>query len=194
MFGVITPAVYAARAELERQGYEVIVFHATGTGGRAMENLIVEGCFDGVLDLTTSELTDELVGGIMNSGPGRLTAAAEMGIPQVMSLGALDIVNFGPRDTVPSKFRERLIHEHNPDITLLRTSPDECRILGQQVSAKLKANAKEPGLVRVFIPTGGISMLAKEGCPFHDERADKELFAVAVQGLEDSGIEVIEDP
>lgn len=107
MFGVTTPAVSAARAELERQGYEVIVFHATGTGGRAMENLIAEGCFDGVLDLTTSELADELVGGIMNGGPGRLTAAAEMGIPQVVSLGALDIVNFGPRDTVPSKFKKK---------------------------------------------------------------------------------------
>ncbi|KAI4210786.1 MAG: hypothetical protein LQ351_006368 [Letrouitia transgressa] len=194
MFGVTTPAVSAAQAELERQGFEAIVFHATGTGGRAMENLVVEGCFDGVLDLTTTELADELVGGMMKGGPGRLTAAAKMGIPQVVSLGALDIVNFGPRDTVPSKFKERLLHEHNPDITLLRTSPDECRMLGQQVSEKLKAHAKKPALVRVFIPTGGISMLAEKGCPFHDEHADKELFGAVVQGLEDSGIEVIEDP
>ncbi|KAL8747016.1 MAG: hypothetical protein Q9190_001056 [Brigantiaea leucoxantha] len=193
MFGVTTPAVEAAREELERHGYEVIIFHVTGAGGRAMENLISQSRFAGVLDLTTTELADQLVGGTMTAGPDRLTAAAKAGIPQILSLGALDIVNFGPRPTVPSQFSKRLLYEHNPDITLLRTSVEECRTLGEQFATKLKKNSKRPDLVQVFIPKGGISMLAEKGAPFHDGRADSALFDAVLTGLEGSGIEVVQD-
>ena len=193
MFGVTTPVVDTARADLELHGFEVIVFHATGSGGNIMEDLISRGKFDGVLDLTTTELADELVGGIMKSGPDRLTAAAKAGIPQVVSLGAMDMVNFGPRETVPSKFSDRRIYEHNPDITIIRTTPKECRILGKQVAEKLKGNSKRPEMVKVFIPCGGISMLAVEGAPFHDEEADTALFDAVTEGLKGSGIEIISD-
>jgi uncharacterized protein (UPF0261 family) len=135
MFGVTTPCVQHARKILEAAGYEVIVFHATGNGGQAMESLIREGLFAGVLDITTTELADELVGGILSAGPTRLTAAAEMGVPQVVSVGALDMVNFGPRESVPEKFADRNLYVHNPTITLMRTTPDECRELGRQIGA-----------------------------------------------------------
>src|SRR5262245_37078808 len=125
MFGVTTLCVQHAGKILEAAGYEVIVFHATGNGGQAMESLIREGMFAGVLDITTTELADELVGGILSAGPTRLTAAAEMGIPQVVSVGALDMVNFGPRDTVPAKFTDRKFHIHNASVTLMHTTPDE---------------------------------------------------------------------
>ena len=192
MFGVTTPAADRAREHLESNGYEVFVFHATGIGGRAMEKLISEHRIDGVLDLTTTELADELVGGIMKGGPDRLTAAARMGIPQVVSLGALDIVNFGPRETLPPQFEKRLIHVHNPDITLVRTSVDECRVLGQQIAKKLRAHIKS-NFTQVFIPLGGISMLSVKGGPYYDEAADKALFEAIIEGLEGSGIPVVQD-
>ena len=192
MFGVTTPAADVAREYLESNGYEVFVFHATGVGGRAMEKLISQHRVDGVLDLTTTELADELVGGIMKGGPDRLTSAARMGIPQVVSLGALDIVNFGPRDTLPSQFAKRLIHVHNPDITLVRTSVDECRTLGRQIAKKLRAHIK-PNMTRTFIPLGGTSMLSVKGGPFHDEAADKALFDAVIEGLDGSGIAVMQD-
>src|SRR5205823_8189568 len=122
MFGVTTPCVPAARERLERLGYEVLVFHAAGTGGRALEGLVRNGFVQGVLDVTTTELADELVGGVLSAGPDRLTAAGALGIPQVVSLGALDMVNFGPRDTVPPQFRDRRLYEHNASVTLMRTS------------------------------------------------------------------------
>ena len=193
MFGVTTPAADAARAHLERSGYEVFVFHATGVGGRAMEYLISQRRIDAVLDLTTTELADELIGGIMKSGPDRLTAAGRVGIPQVISLGALDIVNFGPRASVPTQFANRHLYEHNPDITLMRTSVDECRTLGTQVAAKLRTEVKKQDLTRVFIPLGGISMLSIENGPYRDESADKALFDAVVQGLDGSGIAVVKD-
>ena len=194
MFGVTTPAVDAARVYLERKGYEVFVFHATGVGGRAMEKLISQSRVDGVLDLTTTELADELVGGIMKGGPDRLTTAARARIPQVVSLGALDMVNFGPRASVPARFNERLLYEHNPDITVMRTSVDECGTLGRQVAQKLRAHVKEPDMARVFIPLGGISMLSTKDGPYHDEAADKALFDAVIQGLEGSSIAVVKDP
>lgn len=193
MFGVTTPAVDAARIELERNGYEVFVFHATGIGGRAMEKLILQHRIDGVLDLTTTELADELVGGIMKGGPDRLTAAARTGIPQVVSLGALDIVNFGPRATVPAKFAKRSLYEHNPDITLLRTSVSECETLGKQIAEKLKTHARHPDRTQVFIPMGGVSMISVKDGPYYDIPADKALFGAVIQGLDGSDIAVVED-
>ena len=193
MFGVTTPAVDAARIELERHGYEVFVFHATGVGGRAMEKLILQLRIDGVLDLTTTELADELVGGIMKGGPDRLTAAARTGTPQVVSLGALDIVNFGPRASVPDQFSERLLYEHNPDITLMRTSVSECETLGKQLAEKLRTYVKHPDRVRVFIPMGGVSMISTKGGPYYDEAADKALFDAVARGLDGSGIAVLKD-
>ena len=193
MFGVTTPAVDIARAELEKYGYEVLVFHATGNGGRPMENLITQKQIDGVLDLTTTELADDLVGGIMSAGPNRLTAASKAGIPQLVSLGALDIVNFGPRSSVPAKFETRNLYEHNPDITLMRTSPGECKILGEQIAERLKSFAKRKELVRLIIPTGGISMIAKVGGPYHDGTADSTLFMALRKDLEGTGIDIMED-
>ena len=131
MFGVTTPAVTRARERLEELGYEVLVFHATGTGGQSMEALARGGFLAGVLDLTTTELADELVGGVLSAGPDRLEAAGELGLPQVVSLGALDMVNFGPRETVPAQFEGRNLYVHNPTVTLMRTTPEECAELGR---------------------------------------------------------------
>ena len=194
MFGVTTPAAEAARVHLEKNGFEVFVFHATGVGGRAMEKLISAHRIDGVLDLTTTELADELCGGVLSAGPDRLTAAARTSIPQIVSLGALEMVNFGPRHSVPSQFNDRLLHEHNPDITLMRASVDESRKLGEQIAEKLRANATEPEMVRVFIPMGGLSIISTKDGPFHDEVADKALFTSLVRGLDGSGIDVVHDP
>ena len=194
MFGVTTPAADAARLHLEENGYEVLVFHATGVGGRAMEKLITQRRIDGVLDLTTTELADELIGGIMGAGPERLTAAARTGTPQVVSLGALDIVNFGPRGSVPAQFGQRRLHEHNPDVTVMRTSVDENRALGKQLAEKLKTHTNARDGVRVFIPKGGISMLSTKGGPFCDQAADKALFSAITEGLDGSDITIVEDP
>ncbi|MEC8781252.1 MAG: Tm-1-like ATP-binding domain-containing protein, partial [Planctomycetota bacterium] len=137
MFGVTTPCVQAARGVLEQAGYEVLIFHATGTGGQAMESLIREGLIAGVLDISTTELADELVGGVLTAGPDRLTAASALGIPQVISVGALDMVNFGAPETVPQEFADRLFYQHNPVVTLMRTSVSECRQLGEEVGRKV---------------------------------------------------------
>lgn len=172
MFGVTTPAVTRARTRLEDLGYEVLVFHATGTGGQAMEALASAGFLQGVLDLTTTELADELVGGVLSAGPDRLDAAGALGLPQVVSLGALDMVNFGPRDTVPRDFAGRRFYEHNPSVTLMRTTPDECRALGRILGRKLSA---AQGPTAVFVPTRSVSMLSAAGQPFHDDEADAAL-------------------
>ena len=193
MFGVTTPAADAARMYLESHGCEVFVFHATGVGGRAMEKLVSQHQIDGVLDLTTTELADELVGGTMSAGPDRLTAAARAGVPQVVSIGALDMVNWGPRTSVPAKFSQRLLYEHNPDITLMRTSTDENRTLGKQIATKLRTHTIKPDMVQVFIPLGGISMLSTEGGPYYDETANNALIDTIVQGLEGTGITVVKD-
>src|SRR5436305_12232586 len=143
MFGVTTPCVTRARERLEELGYEVLVFHATGTGGQSMEALAQGGFLAGVLDVTTTELADDLVGGVLSAGPDRLTAAGALGLPQVVSLGALDMVNFGPRETVPPQLEGRNLNVHNPTVTLMRTTPDECRELGRRIGRKLSA-AKGP--------------------------------------------------
>jgi uncharacterized protein (UPF0261 family) len=188
MFGVTTPAVTQARANLESRGYEVLVFHCTGTGGKAMENLIDAGLFDGVLDLTTTELCDELVGGVLTAGPDRLGAAARVGTPQVVSLGALDMVNFGAPDTVPEKFEGRTMYQHNPAVTLMRTTPEEAAELGRQIAVKLSGAS---GPTALFIPLRGVSMIAVEGQPFYDPDADAALFEAIRQNLS-SSVELIE--
>lgn len=163
MFGVTTPCVNAARRILEDRGYEVLVFHATGSGGQAMESLIEDGCFSGVLDITTTELADELAGGVMSAGPHRLEAAGSKGIPQVVCPGAIDMVNFGPLDSVPDKYRQRRLYVHNPNITLMRTTPEECAELGRITAEKLN-RAKGPA---VFImPLRGVSAIDAPGQPF----------------------------
>ena len=173
MFGVTTPCVTAAREELERRGYEVLVFHATGTGGMAMEGLIESGFMTGVLDITTTELCDRLVGGVLAAGPERLEVAGRHGIPEVVSLGALDMVNFGARDTVPAQFENRNLYVHNPSVTLMRTTPEECAELGGIIARKL-ADARGP--VALFVPLKGVSAIDVEGGPFHDPAADEALF------------------
>jgi uncharacterized protein (UPF0261 family) len=188
MFGVTTPCVTAARERLEELGYEVLVFHATGTGGQSMEALMRGGFITGVLDITTTELADDLVGGVLSAGPDRLEAAGELGLPQVVSLGALDMVNFGPRDSVPQRFRDRLFYEHNPTVTLMRTTPDECAELGRRIARKLNA-ARGP--VTLFVPLRGVSMIAVEGQPFHDAAADEAL-AGALRAHLDPAVEVRE--
>ena len=188
MFGVTTPCVHAAREYLEDRGYETIVFHATGTGGRAMESLVEEGVIDGVLDVTTTEWADELVGGVLSAGPERLDAAGERGIPQVVSTGALDMVNFGPRDSVPEKFEGRRFHVHNPQVTLMRTTPEENAELGQIVAEKLNAAT---GPTALALPLGGVSMLDVEGEDFHDPEADRALFDALREGVDDD-VELLE--
>jgi uncharacterized protein (UPF0261 family) len=173
MFGVTTPCVTAARKQLEEAGFEVIVFHATGTGGRAMEGLVGDGYFDGVLDVTTTEWCDEVVGGVLSAGPDRLSAAAEKGIPQVLSVGALDMVNFGAPDTIPASFAARTFYRHNPSVTLMRTTPDECREIGRRIGSQL---SRAIGPTTLMLPLRGISMLDAPGQPFHDPDADRALF------------------
>jgi uncharacterized protein (UPF0261 family) len=183
MFGVTTEAVTAAREELERRGYEVLVFHATGTGGRSMESLVEAGFVTGVLDLTTTELADDLVGGVLSAGPHRLEAAGRRGVPQVVSLGALDMVNFGSRESVPERFAGRNLYVHNPSVTLMRTTPEECRELGRRVGAKLSAAT---GPVALFVPLRGVSAVSGEGGPFFDPDADAALVAGLHETLDPS--------
>jgi uncharacterized protein (UPF0261 family) len=173
MFGVTTPCVTAARQQLERAGYEVLVFHATGSGGRAMEALIDDGYFAGVLDVTTTEWADEVVGGVLSAGPDRLSAAGRRGIPQVVSVGALDMVNFGALDTVPAQFRARNLYRHNPTVTLMRTTPEECAEIGRRIAEQLD---RAVGPTVLVLPLGGVSMIDAEGQPFHDPAADRALF------------------
>jgi uncharacterized protein (UPF0261 family) len=173
MFGVTTPCVDQSRQVMEANGYEVLVFHATGAGGQTMEAFIQDGLIAGVLDLTTTELADELVGGVLSAGKERLTAAALAGVPQVISLGALDMVNFGPAATVPEKFQGRLFYQHNPNVTLMRTTPEENDALGKEIAHKASASK---GPTTVFVPLRGVSALDAEGKPFWQPEADAALF------------------
>lgn len=173
MFGVTTPCVTAVREQLEKAGYEIVVFHATGTGGRTLEAMIREGHIAGVADLTTTEWCDEVVGGVLSAGPKRLEAAAEVGIPQVVSCGALDMVNFHAFETVPEKFKSRNLHRHTSNVTLMRTTPDECREIGKRIAEKLN---KSTGSTVLMIPLKGVSKIDLEGEPFYDPEADKALF------------------
>lgn len=169
MFGVTTPCVTKARELLEEAGYEVLVFHATGAGGRAMEDLVKGGFIVGVLDATTTELADELVGGVLSAGPDRLEAAGDLGVPQVIAPGALDMVNFGPPDTVPEQFKDRTFYQHNPTVTLMRTTVAENAELGKIMGQKL-SQAKGP--TTVIIPKQGVSAIDKEGQPFYSAEAE----------------------
>src|ERR1035437_3554064 len=189
MFGLTTPAVDEARARLMELGYEVLVFHATGAGGRAMEALIDGGFLAGVLDLTTTELANDLVGGLLTAGPHRLEAAGRAGVPQVVSVGALDMVNFGPRELVPSKFNDRKFLVHNPTVTLMRTTEPEMATLGTSIAAKLSAAT---GPVEVFLPLRGVSGIDGPGGPFEDRTADTALFAALRDGLAGTSIAVHE--
>jgi uncharacterized protein (UPF0261 family) len=194
MFGVTTPAVDVIRKHLESKYHiETYVFHATGHGGKAMERLICEGKIDAVLDLTTTEICDHLTGGVMSAGPNRLEAAAAAGIPTIISVGATDMTNFGPMNTVPERYRSRKLYEHNPMVTLMRTSKEEASCVGEYIVSKLKTHAKDPHAVQVWLPKGGISMIATPGGPFADEKADAAMFQIIKDGLTDSGIEVVED-
>lgn len=189
MFGVTTPCVTKAREYLEQQGYEVLVFHATGTGGQAMEGLIEAGFIKGVLDVTTTEWADQLVGGVLAAGPHRLEAAAKAGIPQVVSVGALDMVNFGPPESIPAKFATRLFYPHNPTVTLMRTTVAECADLGKIISEKLNA-AKGPAAL--FLPLQGVSMIDAAGKPFYGPAEDAALFDSVRQSLDRNVVELVE--
>jgi uncharacterized protein (UPF0261 family) len=173
MFGATTPCVTAARLALESAGYDVLVFHATGTGGRAMESLVDSGYITGVLDVTTTEWCDEVVGGVFAAGPDRHGAAARAGVPQVVSVGALDMVNFGAMETVPEGFRGRTFYRHTPAVTLMRTTAEECRAIAGRIAAQLN-HATAP--VTLVLPLRGVSMLDAPGQPFHDSDADCVLF------------------
>jgi uncharacterized protein (UPF0261 family) len=182
MFGVTTPCVTVARERLEELGYEVLVFHATGTGGQSMEALMKGGFITASLDITTTELADDLVGGVLSAGPERLEEAGALGIPQVVSLGALDMVNFGPIETVPEKFRGRNLYVHNPTVTLMRTTPEECAELGRRIARKLNAAT---GPTALFVPLKGVSLIATEGQVFHDPAADESLFSALRENLDE---------
>ncbi len=172
MFGVTTPCVEQARALLEEAGYEVLVFHATGVGGQAFESLIREGLLAGVLDITTTELADEWVGGTLSAGPERLTGAAAMGLPQVVSVGATDMVNFQGRETVPAPFADRLLYEHNAEVTLMRTTAAECQLIGTKIGERV---ATSSGPTEILLPTHGVSAIDAEGKAFDDPEARRAL-------------------
>ena len=179
-FGNTTVCIEHARKILEAAGYEVIIFAATGTGGRTMESLIETGLVAGVLDVTTTEWADELVGGVLSAGPTRLEAAARCGVPAVVSTGCLDMVNFGPPETVPAKFAGRKFYQHNPQVTLMRTTPDECKKLGGILAEKLNLST---GPVTVLLPLRGGSVISAPGGPFHDADADGALYSALKSGL-----------
>lgn len=189
MFGVTTPCVTRAREYLEEHGYEVLVFHATGTGGRAMESLIESGFIKGVLDVTTTEWCDELVGGVFTAGPTRNEAAAKAGIPQVVSTGALDMVNFGPMDTVPPQFKGRNLYKHNPTITLMRTTVEENAKMGEIIASKLNMAKAAAAL---FIPLKGVSLIDMEGQVFYGPEEDKALFDALKKNINNPKVEIIE--
>jgi uncharacterized protein (UPF0261 family) len=180
MFGNTTACVTEARRLLENAGCEVLVFHATGAGGRTMEALIDSGFASGVLDVTTTELADELAGGVLTAGPDRLTAAARRGIPAVIGPGCLDMVNFGEPSSIPERHRGRRFYQHNPQVTLMRTTPEECLQLGHILAEKINAST---GPATVVLPLGGISVISEPGGPFHDPHADATLFNAISQNL-----------
>jgi len=189
MFGVTTPCVQRAREVLEEAGYEVLVFHATGNGGQAMESLIAEGMIAGVLDFTTTELAHELVGGILSAGPDRLTAAARFGVPHVVSVGATDMVNFGPRDTVPDQFKDREFYQHNANVTLMRTTVDENAKLGEVIGRKVGASK---GPAALMLPLQGVSAIDRAGQAFDDPGAREALFDAIRKNHGD--VELVEMP
>jgi uncharacterized protein (UPF0261 family) len=173
MFGVTTACVDQIRLGLEAKGWEAVAFHAVGTGGAAMEELAARGAFRALMDITTTEIADELLGGIFPAAPGRFDAIAVHGVPAVVSVGALDMANFGPRESVPARFRHRKLYAHTPLVTLMRTSPEENEAFGRRIAARLNLGT---GPCEVLLPEGGISALDAPGRPFHDPEADEALF------------------
>jgi len=173
MFGVTTPCVTQVREALEGAGWDCLVFHATGTGGQAMEKLAASSMIEALLDLTTTEVADEVVGGVFPAGPARFDLLGERDLPAVLSLGALDMVNFGAKDTVPERFRRRRLHVHNPQVTLMRTTPDENLAFARWMAPKLN---RARGPLVLLIPEGGVSAIDAPGQPFHDPEADAALF------------------
>ena len=188
MFGVTTQCVTDARKILEENDLEVITFHMTGNGGKSMENLIRQGFINAVLDVTTTEICDEIVGGTLSAGPDRLTAAVEMKIPQVVSVGALDMVNFGSKSSVPEKFQNRNLYVHNENVTLMRTTPEECEKIAIDIATKLN---KATAPVTLFLPLKGVSAIAIKGGVFFDQRADDALFSTLKKNV-GNNVELIE--
>jgi uncharacterized protein (UPF0261 family) len=177
MFGVTTPCVQAVTKRLG-DAYDCLVFHATGVGGQSMEKLADSGLLAGVIDVSTTEIADEIGAGVLSAGPTRLDVFARHALPYVGSCGALDMINFGAWDTVPERFRNRKLYRHNTTVTLMRTTPDENRAIGEFIAAKLNAMR---GPVRFLIPEGGVSAIDKPGQPFHDPEADRALFTAIEQ-------------
>jgi len=173
MFGVTTPCVQAVTRQLG-EAYDCLVFHATGVGGQSMEKLAGSGLLEGVIDVSTTEVADEIVGGVLSAGPTRLDVFAQRALPYVGSCGALDMANFGAWDSVPERFKGRRLYRHNASVTLMRTTADECRAIGEFIARKLNAMQ---GPVRFLIPEGGVSAIDRPGQPFHDPEADRALFA-----------------
>ena len=188
MFGVTTPCIKKAEEYLQSKGYEVLVFHATGTGGKTMEALVKGGFIKGVLDITTTEWCDELFGGVLNAGSERLEAAGACGVPQVVSVGALDMVNFGPMDTVPAQYKDRNLYKHNPTVTLMRTTVEENRKLGEVIAEKLN---KAKSATVLMLPLKGVSAIDGEGQPFYGPEEDKVLFDTLRSNV-GSNVELIE--
>ncbi|CAL1360888.1 unnamed protein product [Linum trigynum] len=198
MFGVTTPCVNAVKERLEKEGYETLVFHATGVGGMAMENLVRQGFIQGVLDITTTEVADYIVGGVMACDSSRFDALIEKKIPLVLSVGALDMVNFGAKDTIPSHFQQRKIHVHNEQVSLIRTTADENKKFAAFIADKLN---KSPAKIRVCLPEKGVSALDSHGKPFYDPDATSTLLNELqhlIQKTEDRQVKVfpynINDP
>ncbi|HSW09015.1 MAG TPA: Tm-1-like ATP-binding domain-containing protein [Aquabacterium sp.] len=179
MFGVTTPCVQAVTKRLAA-AYDCLVFHATGVGGQSMEKLADSGLLAGVIDVSTTEIADEIAGGVLSAGPTRLDVFARHALPYVGSCGALDMVNFGVWDSVPERFKSRRLYRHNPTITLMRTTVDECRAIGAFIANKLNAMR---GPVRFLIPEGGVSAIDKPGQAFHDPEADRALFSAIEQAF-----------
>ena len=180
MFGNTTACVTEAKRLLEAAGYEVLVFAATGNGGRAMESLIASGMVAGVLDITTTEWADELVGGVLTAGPERLDATAKAKIPAIIAPGCLDMVNFGERTSVPAEFANRLFYQHNPQVTLMRTTPEECAQLGRIIAEKINRYAAP---VTVLLPLRALSVISAPGKLFHSPGADDALFSSLKKNL-----------
>ena len=188
MFGVTTQCVTDARKILEENELEVITFHMTGTGGKSMENLIRQGFINAVLDVTTTEICDEIVGGTLSAGSDRLTAAVEMKIPQVVSVGALDMVNFGSKNSVPEKFQNRNLYIHNENVTLMRTTPEECEKIALDIATKLN---KATAPVTLYLPLKGVSAIAIKGGVFFDQKADDALFSTLRKNV-GNNVELVE--
>ncbi|CAG8939947.1 unnamed protein product [Penicillium salamii] len=194
MFGVTTACVDRIRAHLEENySVEVYVFHATGHGGKAMERLVDEGRLDAILDVTTTEICDLVAGGTMSCDPDRLETMLKKGIPTIISVGATDMVNFGPKETVPPQYQDRKLVVHNPTVTLMRTSPEECRQVGEFIVDKVKRFAQDQTKVEVWLPGGGVSVLATPGSLFADTNTDSTLANAVRSGLEGTGTRVVCD-